>query len=51
MLAFDHLIHAVGCTPKEAEKRMKELGFHTVHVVYNCSTKIKNERARRHLVF
>ncbi|MFJ8526864.1 VOC family protein [Bacillus sp. NPDC094106] len=30
MLAFDHLVHAVGCTPKEAEKRMKELGFHTV---------------------
>ncbi|MCI0767827.1 VOC family protein [Bacillus sp. TL12] len=30
MLAFDHLVHAVRCMPKEAEKQMKELGFHTV---------------------
>lgn len=30
MLAFDHLVHIVGCTPKEAEKQMKEHGFHTV---------------------
>ncbi|EMA6344902.1 VOC family protein [Bacillus cytotoxicus] len=30
MLAFDHLVHAVRCTPKEAEKQMKELGFHTM---------------------
>ncbi|MBC6973213.1 VOC family protein [Bacillus sp. Xin] len=30
MLAFDHLVHAVGCTPKEVEEKMKELGFHTV---------------------
>ncbi|PHF44496.1 hypothetical protein COF72_15135 [Bacillus pseudomycoides] len=30
MLAFDHLVHTVRCTPKEAEKRMEELGFHTV---------------------
>lgn len=30
MLAFDHLVHAVRCTPKEAERQMKELGFHTV---------------------
>ncbi|KEK22534.1 VOC family protein [Bacillus gaemokensis] len=30
MLAFDHLVHAVGCTPEEAEKQMKERGFHTV---------------------
>ncbi|MEN1936385.1 VOC family protein [Paenibacillus sp. 102] len=30
MLTFDHLVHAVGCTPKEAEGKMKELGFHTV---------------------
>ncbi|WP_243522886.1 VOC family protein [Bacillus pseudomycoides] len=30
MLAFDHLVHAVRCTPKEAEGKMKELGFHTV---------------------
>ncbi|WP_459502642.1 VOC family protein [Bacillus sp. C1] len=30
MLAFDHIVHAAKCTPKEAEKQMEELGFHTV---------------------
>ncbi|MBO1580437.1 VOC family protein [Bacillus sp. XF8] len=30
MLAFDHLVHAVRCTPQEVEKQMRELGFHTV---------------------
>ncbi|MED0960984.1 VOC family protein [Bacillus paramycoides] len=30
MLAFDHLVHAVHCTPEEAAKQMQSLGFHTV---------------------
>lgn len=30
MLAFDHLVHAVHCTPEEAAKQMQALGFHTV---------------------
>lgn len=30
MLAFDHLVHIVGCTPKEAEEQMRAIGFHTV---------------------
>ncbi|HDR7793942.1 TPA: VOC family protein [Bacillus luti] len=30
MLAFDHLVHAVHCTPEEAAKQMQGLGFHTV---------------------
>ncbi|PQZ52761.1 MULTISPECIES: VOC family protein [Bacillus] len=29
MLAFDHLVHAVHCTPEEAAKQMQVLGFHT----------------------
>ncbi|MFE4762474.1 VOC family protein [Bacillus mycoides] len=29
MLAFDHLVHAVHCTPGEAAKQMQEHGFHT----------------------
>ena len=27
MLAFDHLVHAVQCTPEEAAKQMQELDF------------------------
>ncbi|HDR7951365.1 TPA: VOC family protein [Bacillus toyonensis] len=30
MLRFDHLVHAVPCTPEEAAKQMQERGFHTV---------------------
>ena len=30
MLRFDHLVHAVHCTPEEAAKQMQERGFHTV---------------------
>ncbi|MGE6848648.1 VOC family protein [Bacillus tropicus] len=29
MLLFDHLVHAVNCTPEEAAKQMQALGFHT----------------------
>ncbi|MFH7834532.1 VOC family protein [Bacillus luti] len=29
MLLFDHLVHAVHCTPEEAAKQIQELGFHT----------------------
>ncbi|HHT7239735.1 MULTISPECIES: VOC family protein [Bacillus] len=29
MLAFDHLVHAVHCTPEEAAKQIQALGFHT----------------------
>ncbi|EJQ45399.1 hypothetical protein IEE_02280 [Bacillus cereus BAG5X1-1] len=29
MLTFDHLVHAVHCTPEEATKQMQALGFHT----------------------
>ena len=29
MLLFDHLVHAVNCTPEEAAKQMQERGFHT----------------------
>ncbi|MBJ8054174.1 VOC family protein [Bacillus cereus] len=29
MLALDHLVHAVHCTPEEAAKQIQALGFHT----------------------
>ncbi|MBE5105893.1 VOC family protein [Bacillus thuringiensis] len=29
MLTFDHLVHAVHCTPEEAAKQMQAQGFHT----------------------